>query len=300
MKIGVFVFATEYSTDPAILAQRAEALGFASLWVPEHTVMPVHYRSRYPSSAGGKERDAHYARLLARTFAGRPDSYDRILDPFVALARASAVTQRIELGTSICLVPEHNPLLLAKRVATLDACSGGRFVFGIGAGWLREEAELMGADFPRRWTQTGDAVRAMQQLWTQEESSYAGRYYRFPALRSFPKPARKPHPPVLLGSMDARVFQRIVDWGDGWIPARVTVEEIAAGRTALNTLAERAGRDPQTLTIVAFGMPGEFRTAEELTALERAGADQATIWLTQTEGDAALAELEALAATLVS
>ena len=299
MKIGVFVFATEYSTDPAVLAQRAEALGFASFWVPEHTVMPVHYRSRYPGSAGGEERDAHYARLLSQTFAGRPDSYDRILDPFVALARASAVTDRIELGTSICLVPEHNPLLLAKRVATLDACSGGRFVFGIGAGWLREEAELMGADFPRRWTQTGDAVRAMQQLWTQEESSYAGRYYRFPPLRSFPKPARKPHPPVLLGSMDARVFQRIVDWGDGWIPARVTVEEIAAGRTALNTLAERAGRDPQTLTIVAFGMPGEFRTAEELTALERAGADQATIWLTQTEGDAALAELEGLAATFL-
>ena len=158
----------------------------------------------------------------------------------------------------------------------------------------------MGADFPRRWTQTGDAVRAMQQLWTHDESSYAGRYYRFPALRSFPKPARKPHPPALLGSMDDRVFQRIVDWGDGWIPARVTVEEIAAGRAVLNTLAERAGRDPQTLTIVAFGMPGEFRTAEELVALERAGADQVTIWLTQTEGDEALAELEGLAATLVS
>ena len=158
MKIGVFVFATEYSTDPAILARRAEALGFASFWVPEHTVMPVHYRSRYPSSAGGEERDAHYARLLAQTFAGRPDSYDRILDPFVALARASAVTDRIELGTSICLVPEHNPLLLAKRVATLDACCGGRFVFGIGAGWLREEAELMGADFPT----TLDADRGMR------------------------------------------------------------------------------------------------------------------------------------------
>ena len=122
----------------------------------------------------------------------------------------------------------------------------------------------------------------------------------FQRCAPFPNRPANPIRRCCLGSMDARVFQRIVDWGDGWIPARVTVEEIAAGRTALTTLAERAGRDPQTLTIVAFGMPGEFRTAEELAALERAGADQVTIWLTQTEGDAALAELEGLAATLVS
>ena len=298
MKVGVFVFATEYSTDPAILAQQAEALGFASFWVPEHPVMPVHYRSRYPGSAGGQERDAHYAQLLSQTFAKRPDAYDRILDPFVALARASAVTHKIQLGTGICLVPEHNPLLLAKRVATLDACSGGRFLFGIGAGWLREEAEIMGADFPRRWTQTGDAIRAMQQLWTSGKSSYRGHYYQFPPVRSFPKPAQRPYPPVLLGGTDPKVFQRIVEWGDGWIPARITVEEIAAGRAALNTLAERAGRDPRALTIVAFGMPNEFRTDEELDALERAGADQVTIWLTHTEGNEALTELERLAAAL--
>ena len=172
MKIGIFSFETGYSLDTAVLAKRAEELGFESFWVPEHAVIPVK---------------------TARPFAGSPDGiipdhYAQIVDPFVALARASAVTQTIKLGTGVCLVPERNPLLLAKEIATLDHFSGGRFIFGIGAGWLQEETEIMGGNFPHRWTQTRDAILAMKELWTKDEAEYHGEYYDFPL--SGPSPSR--------------------------------------------------------------------------------------------------------------
>ena len=195
MDIGVFFFTSAESADPAVVAKKAEALGFASIWVPEHPVLPVHTTVGYPAAPD---------RPIPRTIG-------IISDPFVSLARASATTSTIKLGTGICLVPERNPLLLAKEIATLDHYSGGRFLFGIGAGWQKEECEVMGGDFPRRWTQTRDSVLAMKELWTTDESEYHGRYYDFPALKCFPKPAQKPHPPVLLGGSAKNVFKRTVE-----------------------------------------------------------------------------------------
>ena len=281
MKIGVFEFCIDRSVDPAIIAKRAEELDFASYWVPEHAIIPVKTSSPYPASEDG---------II-------PDEYGRITDPFVSLARASAVTKTIELGTGICLIPERNPLELAKEVATLDHFSGGRFIFGIGAGWLREETEIMGGDFDHRWGQTKDAVLAMKELWTQDEAEYHGKYYDFPAVRSFPKPARKPHPPVYMGGSSKYVFKRVVEWGDGWMPVLSPVEDIQAGRQRLNEMAEQAGRDPKEISVLAFGWPGKFRTKEEISALQSAGVDHVTIWLTQSEeGEGAvLSELESLA-----
>ena len=281
MKIGVFEFCIDRSVDPAIIAKRAEELGFASYWVPEHAIIPVKTSSPYPASEDG---------II-------PDEYGRITDPFVSLARASAVTKTIELGTGICLIPERNPLELAKEVATLDHFSGGRFIFGIGAGWLREETEIMGGDFDHRWGQTKDAVLAMKELWTQDEAEYHGKYYDFPAVRSFPKPARKPHPPVYMGGSSKYVFKRVVEWGDGWMPVLSPVEDIQAGRQRLNEMAEQAGRDPKEISVLAFGWPGKFRTREEIRALQSAGVDHVTIWLTQSEAGegAVLSELESLA-----
>ena len=138
MEIGIFVDETGSSVDPAVLAKRAEELGFESFWVSEHVIIPLETTSPYPGSADGI----------------MPETCNRIVDPFVTLARVSAVTTTIKLGTGVCLVPEHNPLLLAKEVATLDHFSGGRFIFGIGAGWLKAETEIMGGDFAHRWTQT--------------------------------------------------------------------------------------------------------------------------------------------------
>jgi probable F420-dependent oxidoreductase len=279
MHIGVFVFETADSMDPAVLAKKAEELGFESFWVPEHAILPVKTTSPYPSSPDG---------II-------PPSYGRIVDSFVALARASAVTQRIKLGTGICLVPERNPLLLAKEIATLDHFSGGRFIFGIGAGWLKEETEIMGGDFPHRWAQTRDAILAMKELWTKEEAEYHGTHYQFPPVRSFPKPAQKPHPPIFLGGRARNAFKRVVEWGDGWMPNRTSVEEIQRGRAILNELAERAGRDPRSIEVMAFGGAGQFRDRAVIQELEEAGANRVTIWLTQTAGDAALSEMEEIA-----
>ena len=196
-------------------------------------------------------------------------------------------------------MPERNPLVMAKEIATLDYFSGGRFIFGIGAGWLKEESEIMGADFPHRWTQTRDAILAMKELWTKEESEFHGRYYNFPAVRSFPKPARKPHPPVLLGGSSEYVFKRIVEWGDGWLPTGLSLEAIQRGRTTMNELAEKAGRDPKSLDVIVFGAPGKFRTRDEIAALRQAGFTHATIWLHRTAKSEVIAELEGLARTLL-
>jgi len=186
-----------------------------------------------------------------------PESYSHFVDPFVALARASGTTSRIKLGTGIVLVPERNPLLLAKEVSTLDLFSGGRFLFGIGAGWLREETQLMGGDFDHRWTQTRESVLAMKELWTRPEAEFHGRYYDFPPVRSYPKPAQKPHPPVLLGGGAKNVLQRVVGWADGWLPNRITPEELGEARATLDRLAKDAGRDPARITISVHGQPAD-------------------------------------------
>jgi probable F420-dependent oxidoreductase len=279
VKIGVFVFQTDDVLDPAVLAKRAEELGFESFWVPEHPIIPLRTSSPYRGSADGSI----------------PESYGRIVDPFIALARASAATQTIKLGTAICLVPERNPLLLAKEIATLDRFSGGRFLFGIGAGWLKEETEIMGGDFPHRWTQAREAIVAMKELWTKPEAEFHGKYYDFPPVRSFPKPAQQPHPPILVGGNAPNVLKRVVAWGDGWMPGRVSVADIRRGCATLRELAEQAGRDPMSLEVMAFGSAGQFRDRASIKEMEEAGARRATIWLTQTAGEALLAEMEELA-----
>jgi probable F420-dependent oxidoreductase len=276
MEIGTWIFATDYCVDPAVLAQRAEELGFASFWVPEHPIIPVRQQTGFRGIPGEPI----------------PKEYYHILDPFVALAKACGVTRRIKLGTGICLVPERNPLLLAKEVATLDYLSGGRFLFGIGAGWLREETEIMGGDFPHRWSQVREAVLAMKELWTKEEAEFHGRFYDFPPVHSNPKPAQKPHPPVLLGGFARNVFQRIVAWGDGWLPFRVTPEQVKQGRAALDELASAAGRDPRSITITVYGQAGD---AEQVKEFEEAGADHLVVRIPILPEKEALEELEKVA-----
>ena len=279
MKIGVFVFQTDDVLDPAVLAKKAEELGFESFWVPEHPIIPLRASSPYRGSRDGSI----------------PESYGRIVDPFIALARASAATQTIKLGTAICLVPERNPLLLAKEIATLDRFSGGRFLFGIGAGWLKEETEIMGGDFPHRWTQAREAILALKELWTKAEAAFHGKYYDFPPVRSFPKPAQQPHPPILVGGNAPNVLKRVVAWGSGWMPGRVSAEDIRHGCATLRELAEQAGRDPNSLEVMAVGSPGQFRDRASIKEMEAAGASRVTIWFTQTAGEALLGEMEELA-----
>ncbi len=283
MDIGIFVFQTDLSLDVAVLAKRAEELGFESFWVPEHALVPVSTTSPYPGAADG---------II-------PEEYKRVVDPFVALARASGVTQRMKLGTGVCLVPERNPLLLAKEVATLDRFSGGRFLFGVGSGWLKEETEIMGGDFPHRWTQTRDAVLAMKQLWTNDRAEYHGEYYDFPPVLSFPKPIQKPHPPIFLGGRAKNVFKRIVEWADGWMPNRITAEELKRGRATLDELASHAGRDPSSIEVIAFGVNDLLNTPESVRGLEEAGVSRAIFRLGQAEDESALTEMEAIAKKVI-
>ncbi len=292
MDVGIFTW-TNAGIDPAVLAKRAEELGFESFWVPELPIIPVEADRDFPTD----------------TISGIDSS--AVTDPFVALSRASAVTSRIKIGTGVCLVPEHNPFHLAKQVASLDQFSRGRFIFGIGAGGLREQQEIMGADFDHRWTQTRDAMLAMKQLWTQDEAEYHGSYYDFPPVKLFPKPAQKPHPPVFLGGTAKNVLKRVVEYGDGWMPARAATivstnhanfvdrEEIERGRQELNDLAEAAGRDPASIRVLAFGGPRQYRTRDAIDALAEAGADRATIWLRSDTEGGALEELAELADELL-
>lgn len=271
MDIGILMFCTDYSIDIAVLAKRAEELGYESLWVPEHAILPVEGESKWPGSPDGVI----------------PKVYADIVDPFIALGRASAVTTDIKLATGICLVPEHNPLLLAKQVATLDMYSKGRFIFGIGAGWHAEETAIMGGDFAHRWTQTKESVLAMKQLWTTVGSEYHGNYYDFPKVYSFPRPVQKPYPPVLLGGHAKNVFKRTVDYGDGWMPNRTSPEEIAKGRATLDELCEAAGRD--RLPITVYGIEAD---ADLIKQFAEAGADRVVLRVDTADEATALKDIE--------
>jgi len=237
LNVGVSVPLPAYNVDVAFMAQKAEELGFESFWCAEHPFIPVNTTSRFPGSPDGVI----------------PETYSHFVDPFVALARASGVTKRLKLGTGIVLVPERNPLLLAKEISTLDLFSGGRFLFGIGAGWLREETELMGGDFDHRWTQTRESILAMKELWTKPQAEFHGKYYNFPLVKSYPKPAQKPHPPVILGGHAKTVLERVVSWGDGWLPNSITPEKLAESRATLDRLAKDAGRNPSAISISVNG-----------------------------------------------
>jgi probable F420-dependent oxidoreductase len=237
MKIGILALLSEMTLDPVSVARRCEELGFESIWAPEHAIIPVHTKVPYPALDGKI-----------------PDVYTRFPDPFVLLGMMASVTRTLKLGTGICLVPERHPLALAKEVATLDYYSGGRFLFGIGAGWQAEESEIMGVDFPRRWPITREYIRAMKELWTKSEASFEGRYLKFPAVIANPKPAHKPHPPVFIGAgglnwKRERAIHDTVAIGDGWMPVTLPPKDLASDLAVMKQLCAEAGRDFNQLEI---------------------------------------------------
>jgi probable F420-dependent oxidoreductase len=255
MKIGLLKVFHESTARPGPFAHAVEQLGFESLWVPEHPILPVNPQTPFP--AGGPI----------------PDVYGHMSDQFVCLAMAAATTSKIKLATGITLVPEHNPIVAAKQIATLDHFSGGRVIYGIGAGWLREESEILGVDFPRRWTQTAEFVAAMRELWTKPEASFSGKYVNFPAVRSYPKPAQAGGPPVLIGSRDKNALKRVAKWGDGWFPNRVSPDEMKRDLATLREECKAAGRDFATLDITVMGgIPGDRVAVQaELARFAEAG-----------------------------
>jgi probable F420-dependent oxidoreductase len=256
-------------------------LGFESYWVGDHTIVPVESSTPYPG-AKHDGREPYYVSELP--------------DPLLALARAGATTSRIKLGTGITLVPERNPILTAKQVATLDDGCGGRFLFGIGAGWNREESTILGGDFDHRWSQVKDYIAAMKVLWRDEISEYHGKYVDFPPVRCLPKPARKPHPPILIGSVSsAHALKRVVEWADGWMPVVSTVDQFAEGVASVKRMAKAAGRDPDGFDFTVFALEHQWRSKREIEALQQVGANRVVLWILGADLKSILEELEDLA-----
>src|SRR5262245_38465628 len=239
MKYGVFQFSTDYAIRIDELARETEGRGFESLFVPEHTHIPSSRKSPWP---GG---------------ADLPREYWHTVDPFVGLAAAAAVTTKLKLGTGICLVIERDPIVLAKEVATLDYLSRGRVLFGIGGGWNAEEMEHHGTDFPSRWKLLRERIAAMKEIWTRDEAEYHGKFVNFDRIWSYPKPVQKPYPPILMGGSGPHARQRAVDFDGGhWMPV-LGRDPIDEGIAELRKRAERAGRDPATVTVSLFGARGD-------------------------------------------
>ena len=234
MKFGVTVFLTDYTIDPAELAREVETRGFDSMFTPEHTHIPVSRKT--PPPMGDP----------------LPKQYLHALDPYVALSWAAAATTKLRVGTGVSLVAQHDAILLAKTIATLDHLSGGRFIFGVGFGWNREEAEDHGVPFKRRREVVAQKIEAMKQLWTNDEGSYEGEFLSFEPSWSWPKPAQKPHPPIWIGGAGGpKLFRACAQWADAWAP--IGGRGIKANLPLLREEYEKAGRDPDTIKVVPFG-----------------------------------------------
>ena len=278
---GLTMFATDYSVPVDILARTAEKLGFESLFVPEHTHIPASRLSPWP---GGDDL---------------PRDYWHTLDPFVSLALAASATKSLKIGTGISLITERDPILMAKQVATLDFVSGGRLILGVGAGWNQEEMENHGVAFSTRWRILRERILAMREIWTQDEAEYHGEFVDFDKIWAFPKPIQAGGPKILIGASSEYVFQRIADYGDGWMPIfQDAKRRSASGGTdysqgientkAAWRSAERVGEPDFSI----FGVAHERKAVEELISI---GFSRIIFGLPSANADTVLPMVEKLA-----
>lgn len=301
MKLGITCNYVWSGPPIARIARAIEQAGFESMWMGEHPVIPV--------SAAGTER---YGVPL-------PPNYRHMPDPFVSLSAAAAVTDRIRLGTNVCIVPQHNPLNLAKTIATLDRISNGRFSFGFGTGWIEDEPEVFGYRFDKRLGVTLDYIEALKALWTQDEASHSGEYISFPPVYCNPKPVQKPHVPLLVGSGNDKtdntaVLRRVARMGDGWLPSFLSPAQMKEQLCRLRQFCEEEGRDYDALDIllivpaISFGvgpLPAwgantyddlePQSPAELLGQYEEAGVKRILVGLPDLEDDSAFGLIDEVA-----
>ena len=253
MLYGITMFATDYAIRPDELAREVEQRGFESLWLPEHTHIPASRQSPWP---GGPEL---------------PKEYWHTYDLFVALTAAAMATERLKIASGICLIVERDPITTAKEVASLDQLSNGRFLFGIGGGWNAEEMENHGTPFKKRWRILRERILAMKEIWTKDEAEFHGEFVNFDKIWSYPKPAQKPHPPILMGGDGPTTFDRVIEFCDGWMPIGVRSPNIPEKIADLRHRAEAAGRDPRAISVSIFGVKPD-RSA--IDAMATAGVDR--------------------------
>jgi probable F420-dependent oxidoreductase len=279
MDFGAAIFFTDYSMGPADLARALEERGFDSVWAPEHSHIPLSRRSPFPQ--GGD----------------LPKKYYDVMDPFVTLSAAAAVTTKLKVATGICLVVQRDPIQTAKEVATLDQVSGGRFLFGIGAGWNAEEMADHGTEFSMRFEVMRERVEAMKAIWTKSKPEYDGKHVKFPQMMTWPKPIQKPHPPVIVGGAFPYGARRAIAYGDGWVPhaRRPAYDDVLTLLPEFRKMATAAGRDPGSIPVTVFGV------AENVDAVRRcqdAGVARAIFNLPAAKADEVLPGLDRCAALI--
>ena len=242
MQIGAAMFFTDYSMTAAELGQALEARGFESVWAPEHSHIPTSRRSPY--QAGGE----------------LPKQYYDVMDPFVTLSAAAAVTKTIKLGTGVCLVIQRDTIQTAKSVASLDQVSGGRFLFGIGGGWNAEEMENHGTEFKTRFKKMREQVEAMKEIWTKDAAEYHGDLVDFGPMAAWPKPVQKPHPPVIVGGAFPHSARRALRYGDGWIPnaSRQHYADVTDFLPQFKQMASEMGRDARQVPVTIWGATEDY------------------------------------------
>lgn len=276
MDFGIGYFPTEESTDPAILARMCEDRGFESLFFTDHTHTPAARTTPYP--AGGD----------------LPPEYSRTYDPFVALGFAAAATETLRIGTGICLVIERDPIVTAKAAASIDRLSGGRMLFGVGAGWNVEEMANHGTDAAHRFGILRERTEAIKAIWTQDEASYAGNHVNFDRIWCWPKPLQDPHPPVLVGGNGSGAPKRALAYGDEWMPNRLGDDDRVMARIAkLRAAGEEAGRGPIPTTLC--NAPKEPALIERY---EESGVHRMVFWLAQGTDDETEERLDRYAAVI--
>jgi probable F420-dependent oxidoreductase len=264
MHFGAAIFFTEYSIGPIELAHALEERGFESLWAPEHSHIPVSRKTPYP---GGGEL---------------PKEYYDVMDPFVTLAAAAAVTKTLRVATGVCLVQQRDVIQTAKLAASLDQTSGGRFLFGIGGGWNQDEMENHGTDYSSRFLRVRESIEAMKEIWTKDEAEYHGEIVKFDPIFAWPKPVQKPYPPILVGGGFPQGARRAIRYGNGWLPI-MSADGLAALLPKYAEMAKEAGRDVAEVPISAWQPRFDVETAKRfrdlgvtrlVTTLPPAGRDK--------------------------
>ena len=273
MDIGVFSFNTEYTLRADKLARAAEERGFESLWVPEHTHIPV--------PLPGEPADPNTGMPMAGgNLFFLPEEYRHMSDPFTSLAAAAAVTTRLRLGTCVCLLNQYHPINIAKHVATLDRLSDGRFIFGIGAGWNVAEMGHHGVAFATRWRELRERLAAVRTLWSQERASFKGEFVQFAESWQYPKPMRPQGPPVVLGTLNTAFGRtQVARHGDGWLPLAFDVDETAANIADVHRQMRDLGRDPAKLEVSLFFLTDEIQSADTIAKARGTGVKRAIMRL---------------------
>ena len=269
MDIGVYFFSTAYSIGIEELAVELEERGFESMLIPEHTHIPASRRTPWP---GGGDL---------------PKEYYHTYDPFVALSFAAAATKSLKIGTGICLLPQRDPIVTAKSVASLDELSGGRVVFGIGGGWNVDEMENHGAQYSSRFKLLRENVLAMKQLWTEEQAEFHGEFVDFDPAFCWPKPLQTPHPPIILGGETDYTLKRVVEFCDGWLPRPRA--DIKDGMKRLRRIADEGERNLETISVTVFGAPPKLEKLEQYRGM---GVDRALLQIPTQDRESCLRVLD--------